>query len=278
MKKFKNLIGALLLVFISCSDNGTQESIQENKKLLLKSIQEISPSSGLSTIFTYDGFKIKEVSTTGINIGPKKITYAYTGDLITQENGYVGDILYFSNEYTYENNKLKTAISKITNGGTIFPPINETKLIYNYLPENIVEINSYTYSFISDWEQSQFLPKVKVYFNEDNIIKRETMDSDGQIISRIDYEYDNNPNIYKNVIGFNKLFSTNDYTNNFNRHFNIKDINNANNVIKFKETINGFITESEHYNYTVNLDGYPDEKRSYWSSNQYLIEKKYTYY
>lgn len=278
MKKLKSLIGAILLVFISCSDNGTQESIQKNKKLLLKSIQEISPSSGLSTIFAYDGFKIKEVTTTGINVGPKKITYTYTGDLITQENEYIGDVLYFSNEYTYENNKLKTAIFKNTNSGSLLNLINETKLVYNYLPENIVEINKYSYSFNNGWEQSQFSPKVKVYFSGDNIIKREIMNSDGEIISILNYEYDNKPNIYKNIIGFNRLFFTNDYTNDFNRFFNIKNISNANNIIKYKESINGIPTESEICEYTINLDGYPDEKRVYWSNLQYLVEQKYTYY
>lgn len=271
MKNLKKLLGVLLLVFISCSDDGTQESIKENNKPLLKSFQEISSTSGMSTIFTYDGFKIKEVSITGPNIGPKKITYTYTGDLITQEDGYVGDILYFSNEYIYENNKLKNAIFKHTNGGIIFPPINETKFVYNYLPDNIVEINNYTYSFNNGWEQHQFLPKVKVYFSNGNIIKREGYDSMGMIVFSDIYKFDTNPNIYKNIIGFDKLFFIDSFTNVFNRHFDIKDISNANNLIQTN-------SDSEHYVFKTNTYGYPEEKLLYWSYTQYLIEYKYTYY
>lgn len=288
MNKLTAIIGVLLLIFTSCSENETKEPTEEpteepakepakeNSKLLIKTIQEISPSSGLSTTFTYDGFKIKEASTIGINVGQYKITYTYIGDLITQEDGYINDILYVSNEYTYENNKLKTAIFKNTNSGTIFPPMNETKLVYNYLPENIVEINSYT--FINNWQQSQFTPKVKVYFSGDNIIKRENINSDGKVTSVVDYKYDNTPNIYLNIIGFNKLFFKNDFTNNFNRHFFIQGISNANNLIHFKNTINGIVAEAEHYGYNTNLDGYPKEKLSYYDSTRYLVEKMYTYY
>jgi hypothetical protein len=288
MNKLKTLIGALL-IFTSCSENVTQEPIEkpidkpieepikENRLLLLKTIEEINPSSGLATTFTYEGFKIKDASTMRINAGQYKINYTYTGDLITQEDGYANDILYFRTEYTYENNKLKTAIFKSTNSGTIFPPMNDTKLVYDYISENIVDINSYSYSN-NNWQQSQFTTKVKIYFSNGNIIKRERINSVGNITATVDYEYDDNPNIYKNITGFDKLFFTNSFTNNFNRHFNIQDISNANNVIFFKETINGFVAEAERYKYAPNLDGYPNEKHHYWSSNQYLIEKKYAYY
>lgn len=287
MNKLKILIAALLL-FTSCSENVTQEPtgkpideaikepIKENRLLLLKTAAEINPSSGLSTTFTYEGFKIKDASTTRINAGQYKIIYTYTGDLITQEDGYANDVLYFRTEFTYENNKLKTAIFKSTSG-IIFPPMNDTKLVYDYISENSVDINCYSYSN-NNWQPSQSTAKVKVYFSNGNIIKRERINSAGSITGFVDYEYDNNPNIYKNITGFDKLFFTNSFTNNFNRHFRIQDVSNANNVIFFKETINGFVAEAERYKYTTNLDGYPNEKQHFWSTNQYLVENKYTYY
>jgi hypothetical protein len=268
MNKLKYLIGALLLVIASCSQNGTPDPIKEINKPLLKSIDEVNPSSGLSTTFTYDGFKIKDATTIGINVGQFKINYIYNGDLIAQEDGYINDILYVSNEYIYENNKLKTVIFKNTNSGTIFPPINDTKLIYNYISDNLVDIDHYSYSN-NNWEPSQYITKTKIYLSGDNIIKREKLKSDGTIISTLNYEYDNNPNIYKNITGFNKLFFKDSFTNNFNRHFNIQDISNANNVTHY---------ESERYKYNTNVNGYPIEKLLYYSSSQYLIEKKYTYY
>ncbi|MFE3870814.1 hypothetical protein ACFX5F_06215 [Flavobacterium sp. ZS1P70] len=86
MNKLTTIIGVLFLIIISCSENETKEPTNENKNPLIKTIKEISSTSGLSTSFTYDGFKIKEATTTGLNVGQFKIIYTYTGDLITQED------------------------------------------------------------------------------------------------------------------------------------------------------------------------------------------------
>ncbi len=286
MNKLKPLIVLLLLIITSCSENETKETIdpnepvKENTKPLIKSITEINPSSGSVTTFTYNGFKIKEATTIGTNVGLLKITYSYTEDLITQQNGYVEDQLYFSTDYTYENNRLKTAIFKNTNSGTIFPAMNQTKYVYNYVSENLVEIYVYTYSN-NDWVPTGSLPQVKIYFDNGNIIKRERFSSKGLITSTLNYEYDDKPNIYKNITGFDKLYFTDSFENVFNRHFDIKDINNSNNVTFFTEQMNSIYTETKRYSYDLNADGYPKEKRHHYDNNnvdRYLIEKTFTYY
>lgn len=289
MNKLKPLIVLLLLIITSCSESETKEPIEtidpnepvkENTKPLIKSITEINPSSGSVTTFNYNGFKIKEATTIGTNVGLLKITYSYTGDLITQQDGYVEDQLYVSTEYTYENNRLKTAIFKNTNSGTIFPAMNQTKYVYNYVSENLVEIYVYSYSN-NDWIPTGSLPQVKIYFNNGNIIKREKFSSKGLLTSTHNYEYDNKPNIYNNIIGFDKLYFTDSFENVFNRHFDIKDINNSNNVTFFTEQINSIYTETKRYSYDLNTDGYPKEKRHHYDNNnidRYLIEKTFTYY
>lgn len=289
MNKLKPLIVLLLLIITSCSESETKEPIEtidptepvkENTKPLIKSITEINPSSGAVTTFNYNGFKIKEATTIGTNVGLLKITYSYTGDLITQQDGYVEDQLYVSTEYTYENNRLKTAIFKNTNSGTIFPAMNQTKYVYNYVSENLVEIYVYSYSN-NDWIPTGSLPQVKIYFNNGNIIKREKFSSKGLLTSTHNYEYDTNPNIYKNITGFDKLYFTDSFENVFNRHFDIKDINNSNNVTFFTEQINSIYTETKRYSYYLNKDGYPKEKRHHYDNNnidRYLIEKTFTYY
>lgn len=289
MNKLKPLIVLLLLIITSCSESETKEPIEtidptepvkENTKPLIKSITEINPSSGAVTTFNYNGFKIKEATTIGTNVGLLKITYSYTGDLITQQDGYVEDQLYVSTEYTYENNRLKTATFKNTNSGTIFPAMNQTKYVYNYVSENLVEIYVYSYSN-NDWIPTGSLPQVKIYFNNGNIIKRQKFSSKGLITSTHNYEYDNKPNIYNNIIGFDKLYFTDSFENVFNRHFDIKDINNSNNVTFFTEQINSIYTETKRYSYDLNKDGYPKEKRHHYDNNnidRYLIEKTFTYY
>lgn len=289
MNKLKPLIVLLLLIITSCSESETKEPIEtidptepvkENTKPLIKSITEINPSSGAVTTFNYNGFKIKEATTIGTNVGLLKITYSYTGDLITQQDGYIEDQLYVSTEYTYENNRLKTAIFKNTNSGTIFPAMNQTKYVYNYVSENLVEIYVYSYSN-NDWIPTGSLPQVKIYFNNGNIIKREKFSSKGSLTSTHNYEYDTNPNIYKNITGFDKLYFTDSFENVFNRHFDIKDINNSNNVTFFTEQINSIYTETKRYSYDLNTDGYPKEKRHHYDNNnidRYLIEKTFTYY
>jgi hypothetical protein len=264
MNKLIFLIGALLLAVTSCSENKTEAPTKE--KPLLKTIQEINPSNGTTTTFTYEGDKITQASA-GLYMGVYKIIYTYTGDLITQEDGYINNVLYVSTEYTYENSKLKTVIYKETNSGTISPAMNLNKLVYTYVSENSVDIDIYTYSN-NNWELRTPFSKVKIYFSGGNIIKREQFNANGGV-SSIVYEYDNSLNIYKNIMGFDKLFFTSSFTNTFNRHFNIHDISNTNNIIH---------TESDHYKYNYNSDGYPVEKHSYYTDTAYLVEKIYSYY
>lgn len=289
MNKFKPLIVLLLLIITSCSENEIQEPVEtidpkepvkENTKPLVKSILEINPSSGAVVTFVYNGFKIKETTTIGINVGLLKITYSYTGDLITQQDGYINDQLYVSTEYTYENNRLKTAVFKNTNSGTIFPAMNQTKYVYNYISENLTDIYIYTYSN-NDWVLSDSPSRVKIYFENGNIIKREKFNSKGLLTSTLNYEYDTKPSIYKNITGFDKLYFTDSFENVFNRHFDIKDISNSNNVTFFTEQINSIYTETKRYSYDLNTDGYPKEKRHHYDNNnvtRYLIEKTFTYY
>lgn len=289
MKKLIPFIGAILLILTSCSNNETTDETdvpnestnppKENTRALIKTIQEVSSSPDSPTKFSYDGFKITEASADKLYVGIYKIKYTYTGDLITKEEGYVNDDLRVNNEYSYEDNKLKTAIFK--NGNGLYAPLNETKLVYNYVSENIVDIDIYSYSLaLNVWYLSDPFPKARLYFKDGNIIKREKFTADGKIYSTITQEYDKNPNIYKNITGFDKLFFAYTFQNVFNRHLDIFDISNSNNVIFFSEQINGFFTEVYRYSYDLNIDGYPKEQRDHYSTNQmlYLIKKNYTYY
>jgi hypothetical protein len=279
MNKLIPLIGALLLILTSCSNNEITDQTdppkestdppKENIKLLLKTIQEVTSSPDASTLFSYDGFKITEASANRLYVGIYKIKYTYTGDFITKDEGYLNDELYVSNEYTYEDNKLKTAIFKGSNG--LYAPLNETKLAYNYISENIVDIDIYSYSLaLKVWYLSDPFPKVRLYFEDGNIVKREKFTADGEIYSTIIQEYDKNPNIYKNIIGFDKLFFTFSFQNVINRHLDIFDISNANNVI--------FSSESGRDKYNYNSAGYAIEKLHYYDQTNTTIQKQYTFY
>ncbi|WP_339918543.1 hypothetical protein [uncultured Flavobacterium sp.] len=270
MKKIIIIIGLLLLTISSCSTDETDIPTKENSKPLLKTIEVINTTNGSTTVFTYNGYKIIQV-TSNLYIGVYKIIYTYTGDYITKEDGYINDQLIVSTEYTYESNKLKTVIYKDTNSGTIFPAMNQNKLVYTYQPDNTVDIGIYSYS-LNNWELVAPYPKMKIYFKDGNIVKREKFNTDGMISSTIIYEYDTKPNKYANIIGFDKLFFTGSFTNNFNRHFNIQDLNNVNNIIR---------NESDTYKYNYNSDGFPIEQiNTYFSSpsRSPIGEKKYTYY
>ena len=270
MKKITNLFGLILLLgILSCSKNEITKPL-EIAKPLLKTIEEINPSNGSTVNFTYDGYRIKEASITSINAGLYKNIYTYTGDLITQEDGYLNEMLLTSTLYTYENNKLKTTIYKETNSGTIIPAYNFNKLVYTYESENIVSVESYTYSK-NNWELIQPYYKVKIYFSGGNIIKREYLNSDGLVTHTESYEYDNKNNIYKNILGLDKLFFLDSFSNVMNRHLDIQDVNNANNLTRIH-------LSGVHYDYNYNSEGYPIEKLNYYYDVKYIIEKKYTYY
>ena len=132
---------------------------------------------------------------------------------------------------------------------------------------NIVEIELYRF-YAND--QLQYLSKYKLYFINNNVNKIELYKDDGSYYNTEYFEYDSKKNIYKNILGFDKLFFTQSYTNSFNRYFRFKDISNSNNVTNSSET--------SKCKFIYDTEGYPIEQLEFYSDIATLSRNKFYYY
>ena len=274
MNKLILLLLSILLLNTSCSENeNTTPTSIENSKPLPKTIEEVNTTNGSTTTFTYNDNKLLEIAGGGIYLDwVYKIVYTYTGDLITKEIGYLGNGIVYTTEYTYENDKLKTVL-------LTYDHSTPEKSVYTYESENVVKIETYTTSYSIDiWQLAYNVPTVRINFNKGNILFRENLDKDGNVTSAISYEYDKNPNIFTNILGFDKLFFKNSYPNNFYRYFHIENINNVNNVTFYKEYYGALAVSSDRVGFNYGTNSFPSEKLEYYNFDMSRVDQIFTYY
>src|SRR5688572_12675182 len=112
------VFGAIMMAIMSCSSKS--EDIVEiiDGPQLLKKVE----TNGVTAFeCVYSGTKV-------ITIGNK--TFTYTGDLITKEV-LVDENYVVTKEYTYEDNRLKSTVSKSTLDGVVVGKESKTDFIYN---------------------------------------------------------------------------------------------------------------------------------------------------
>lgn len=145
MKKLLLLFCAFTLLLTSCSSG--ENSSSEDKSILPKTISYLYPSVNLGTntknTLTYDGNKIVS------SISPiSKVNFTYTGNVITKQQLFDVDSKGLETkdmeaEYTYENGKLKTRITresfttKYPNGQYI------GKTVYTHVSNNLISYIDY---------------------------------------------------------------------------------------------------------------------------------------
>lgn len=238
----------LSFLFSSCSSGDSDST--EGTMLFVKEI--ISDSYGGTHLITYDGNKIvKEVrSATETNTR----SYIYDGDLIIEEkivrkNGW--DFWEITSvEYIYENGKLTFLLSKSsdkwTSDGTSLHDKNNYKFEYVYNSDGTITANNYTFDSKGN---AQMLYLLKYYFQNDNLVKSEYCDVNGEILNTTIYEYDNKKNPYSNIVGFSQLYDQHGFDRNKNNLVGYTLVSNV-----FKKTVKN--------KYTYNSYGYPKEINS----------------
>lgn len=271
MKKISLLLSIFALAIVSCSKDETPAPTPVLGVLPTR-IENISEEEGNSTnYFTYNGNKIVEYSTTRNGVVYKSV-YTYNGDLIVKEESFKGSDLQGSDEYIYENSKIKTVLSTDNqiDYQTNLPFVEKTK-------------KEYTYNTNGTVLETRFKLVDGVYVNQNstnlytivggNLTKRVnnststytynngsgTVTNTSEYASTITYEYDNKNSPFKNILGLNKIFfdeifSSNNYT---------------------KET-----TNSTSSNNNVPNPPQPARVQDYsllYNANDYLTENKYSY-
>lgn len=193
--KSKNIIVAFLLIstLVSCnSDNESGIEPQPVTTVLVKNIKHTyTPNDIEISTLKYDGNKIISRSTDGGFIA----TYTYTGNVITKIEERVNDKFQRSYDYIYLNGKVAKEIQK----------------------DNL-ETDSRTYTYNANGTVSYVRTRTGgesttglLTFENGNLVKNEEFYG-GQYPSTSTYifGYDTKNNPFKNLLGFNLLFDTNE--------------------------------------------------------------------
>ncbi len=242
-----------MLTLISCSKDDTTTDATINKKPITRT------KDGTVYSYTYDGNKIIQCIDNNADHYIKKWVYTYTGDLITKEDIYTNNVLQKSYEHTYENNKIATSIVKDYSTSSIY----QSKSVYTYNTDTTVDRQIYSYG-TNTWVKSR---SVKYTILNGHItIEKILGTTDGSPSYTTVFEYDTKNNVFKNVLGFDKLIYKTD-----NERDDTK-FNTINNITKYYST-----PSYGELNFTFNYDtdGYPISKT--WYNGNSISTETYTY-
>jgi len=187
-----------LVILYSCSND--DNSSNSNMPLVKKAVSiEANGENGLTFDYSYIGNKITTIEVSN----GQSLKFYYTGNLITKTEKYLYNDTELSNEiiYQYDNNeRLVSEESK-----DFLNSVLETR-------EYIYESNgtvSYLY-YTGEIGSVTVLVKTGTYFfNANNEVEKleDTSVGSNEMITT-NFTYDTNNSIFKNVLGWNKIFST----------------------------------------------------------------------
>lgn len=234
MKKLLYLFSASLLVLISCSKGDEPRDTTSQNLILPKKIAVVFQNE---SILTYNGNKIVQSVS-----GTYKTVYTYTGDLITKQEKFAGNNIDYKEEYSYENDKLKTSLITGSSGGQTF----KRKKVYTHNSDGTVDYKYYNIDVTTGVETLGDSGKLTILSG--NIVK---IEEGTTFVSTI--EYDSKNNATKNILGFDKL---------------MEEELSANNIMKNTYISNGGTIPSVNtYQYDYDANGYPIEQRIFYDGN-----------
>ena len=249
---------SILFSIIACEkDYNTQNEVMSvlPKRIIFDSGDGVDYTE---IMISYDGKKIKETT----DHKGRKTIYTYTGELITNVTRYNGTFIEMTNDFVYENDKLKSSLKVIYSTNKIDAYITKNGYTYNsngtileetYIVDSKTKVETKNKgNIIYTIENGNLMKTVSTrvvsYYNGSN-----------QVSTTYEYtfvfEYDNKSNPTGTIIGLNNI----DFYS-----------NTKNNLIKATSTYktNGVASSAAPTvtNYTLNFN-----------SNNHLSESKYNY-
>jgi len=261
MRKF-NFILFLILCF-SCSNEDFAPDENENnndqeKKLLVKSIKisgyEGNPNDGwnYTELFTYEGNKIEQVTTTNLNTNTVTTTnYTYTDNLITNINAFdQNNSLIYSYKLLYDSNK--RIISIIGNEATTDFTFQANGSVLSCL-----KYDTYYDGTLFNFNQNGDISTFTFNSDYDSIeaCTSSTHNQEGKIT------YNDSPYPFKNIIGI-QFFS---YFEGIFTRANILGHNKNATKLTYSDDI-----EDDNWTYDFNEFGYP--RNIVWTYDDDLTE------
>ncbi len=272
MKTFSwAIIMITLLTLVSCTkenDNPVTSNTMLPKKIVVTFDREV-----LTYDYSYNGNKLTQVVE-----GSNKLLYTYTGDLITREDLYEDNRLDERKEFTYENNKVKSTISYYT-----------IEKLVNQIPRTINVQRKELYTYNTDG--TVLIKRFEIHDNDN--IERNNASSlltilNGNIVKEIynyepsvekrtsSYEYDNKNNCTKNIIGLDKSFSGQFFTDFETRLSNNNPVRSTKLYERNGAPIPNEPIESNTLEYKYNDANFPTESKEY--SNGKLLNSTQFFY
>lgn len=268
MKKIIASLSIVLFTIVSCSkDEVATPEVLGNLPIRIENISEGDGNS--TTNITYNGNKIAEASNTRNGVLYKTV-FTYNGEIIVKEESFKGSVLQNSDEYIYENNKIKTILSleNRIDYQTNLPYVEKTKKVYTYITNGTILEEQF--KLVDGVYENQNRTKLFTYNSTGNLIKSEENSRSSYFNGTTNivttskytytYEYDNKNNPLKNISGLNKI--------------SFSDTFSVNNVIKETSLYEG-TTDGQ-----PNPNPQPARVREYvlsYNANDYLTENKYSY-
>lgn len=245
MKKIIYCLALIATVFSSCDKEENPTIVTDEAALLPKKVIETSNGTSYVSTCTYDGKKLLNISNED-----GKTVFTYSGDYIAKVQGFDADnVLEYTEEYTYENGKLKTEY-EFEEGAPV-----STTTTYTHNLDGTIVFEKKNKNLSTGVETMQ-TPGKYTYLNG-NLVKEEFFSTDYSRV--VTYEYDTKINPLKNILGFNKLLGQMESVNNEQKK-TIVSTNNGTintNIYTFQYTYNdkGYVLEKKDFNNSGNLTG-----------------------
>lgn len=197
MKKLLFLLSGIALLF-SCStdDGGTTNS---DFTLVKKAVSvEADGSEGMTFNYSYNGNKISTVQV----LNGQQLKYFYTGNLITKLERYLTADGTLELEVIFQYDANARLVKEETK---YFINSSLATRNFTYEPDGSISFLAYSGEIGSITE---LVSTGKYFFNEEQeVVKIETTNINTNSTLTTNFTYDNQNNIFKNVLGWDKLFS-----------------------------------------------------------------------
>ena len=248
MKKCIYLLSVVILIFTSCTSDSDNS---DDSFALIKKMVTVSNGSTRTTVFTYDGAKLKTILVDNF-----RLEHTYSGDHIVNIKRYAGELLEGETFYEYDNlGRVSTELFVYYVGDF------SQKNIYSYNTNNTI-----SFEMLSGDQFSQS-PNGKsglvTQGTNGEILKVEVFNQ-GVLVNSDVYTYDAKNNPFKNIIGYAKLPVNTD------KIFNMLTSANLN--------TNQEDDSNSIFEYTYNSSNFPAKRNQSFYKNQVLLSSVNTTY
>lgn len=199
MKKLALTFSLLTLILSSCSSSDSDSTPLSG--IFLKKAIDTDSDGTVTTLYTYNGNKVvNAISDNGLTI-----VVTYTGDLITKMEYFSGTILDQTDTYIYNaSNQLVTflRIENLDDYG------DRTTYIHNM--DGTISFTSYFGDTVS---QTAVSSTGVILLENNELVKTEFYTpNSSSLFNTVNYTFDTKNNLFKNVIGFEKIYFNEGYT------------------------------------------------------------------